>query len=98
MKTTINNHIQEILKSNEYMILYNSDNKMLINYLKDLREKVIYLQNSVNYEQRYNLSAINDFVEEIIKVDPELTHIDISIQLKELYNEKKVAKVTAKLF
>jgi len=98
MKTTINNHLEEIKKSTEYMILYHSDNKMLINYLNELKTKLVYLQSSVNFEQRYNLSAISEFIETTLKIDPELTHIDISVQLKELYNEKKVAKVTAKLF
>ena len=49
-------------------------------------------------EARYNLTAISDYIEELIKIDSELTHIDISVQLKEVGREKKVAKVTAKLF
>jgi len=72
MKTTIKNHLEELQVSNERMLLYHSDNKMLISFFKDLKEKLVYLQ--------------------------ELTDIDISIQLKEVAKEKKVAKVNAKLF
>ena len=49
-------------------------------------------------EARYNLTPIADCIEELLEVDSELTHIDFSIQLKEVISEKKVAKVNAKLF
>jgi hypothetical protein len=98
MQTTIKNHLNEIQLSTARMLLYHSDNKMLISYFKDLTDKLIYLQGLTEIESRYNLSAISDYIEELTKIDSELTHIDISIQLKEVEREKKVAKVTAKLF
>ena len=98
MKTTIKTHLDELQLSAAKMLLYHSDNKMLISYFKDLNEKLIYLQELTELESRYNLTAISDYIEELTKIDSELTHIDISIQLKEIAREKKVAKVTAKLF
>jgi hypothetical protein len=98
MKTTIKTHVQELQLSAERMLLYNSDNKMLISYFKDLKEKLVYLQELTDLEQRYNLFPISEYIEELERIDPELTHIDFSIQLKEVASEKKVAKVNAKLF
>lgn len=98
MQTTIKTHLEELQLSAAKMLLYHSDNKMLISYFKDLNEKIVYLQKLTDTEQRFNLTAISDYIEEVIKIDSELTHIDILVQLKENYLEKKVAKVTAKVF
>jgi len=98
MKTTIKNHLEELQVSTERMLLYHSDNKMLISFFKDLKEKLVYLQELTDMEQRYNLFPVSEYIEELERIDPELTHIDFSIQLKEVASEKKVAKVNAKLF
>jgi hypothetical protein len=98
LKTTIKNHLEELQVSNERMLLYHSDNKMLISFFKDLKEKLVYLQELTDMEARYNLTPIADCIEELLEVDSELTHIDFSIQLKEVISEKKVVKVNAKLF
>jgi hypothetical protein len=98
MKTTIKTHVKELQLSCERMLLYHSDNKMLISYFKDLKEKLVYLQELTDMEQRYNLFPVSEYIEELERIDPELTHIDFSIQLKEVASEKKVAKVNAKLF
>jgi len=98
LKTTIKTHVKELQLSAERMLLYHSDNKMLISYFKDLKEKLVYLQELTDMEQRYNLFPVSDYIEELERIDPELTHIDFSIQLKEVASEKKVAKVNAKLF
>jgi len=98
METTIKNHIKELLTSTEYMALYHSDNKLLISYLNDFKNKLLYLQGLTDMESKYNLTPIVEFIDESIKTDSELTHIDLSVQLKEMYLEKKVMKVTAKLF
>jgi len=98
MKTTIKTHVKELQLSAERMLLYHSDNKMLISYFKDLKEKLVYLQELTDMEQRYNLFPVSEYIEELERIDPELTHIDFSIQLKEVASEKKVAKVNAKLF
>ena len=98
MKTTIKTHIEDLQLSCERMLLYNSDNNMLISYFKDLKEKLVYLQELTDMEARYNLTPIADCIEELLEVDSELTHIDFSIQLKEVISEKKIVKVNAKLF
>ena len=98
MKTTMKHHIEQLQTSATRMLVLNSNNSMLISYFKDLNEKLIYLQQLTELESRYNLTAISDYIEELTKIDSELTHIDISVQLKEVAKEKKVAKVNAKLF
>lgn len=98
MKTTIKSILEEAQVSNERMLLYNADNKMLISFFKDLKEKLLCLQQLTDMDARYNLTPIADYIEQLTKIDSELTHIDISIQLKEVISEKKVAKVNAKLF
>jgi len=98
MQTTIKTHLEELQLSAAKMLLYHSDNKMLISYFKDLNEKIIYLQQLTDMEAKYNLTSISDYIEELTKIDSELTHIDISVQIKEVAREKKVAKVNAKLF
>jgi hypothetical protein len=98
MKTTIRTHLDELQLSAAKMLLYHSDNKMLISYFKDLNEKLLYLKQLTELEAKYNLTAVSDYIEELTKIDSELTHIDISVQIKEVAREKKVAKVNAKLF
>lgn len=98
MKTTIKNLLEEVQVSNERMLLYHSDNSMLISYFKYLKEKLIYLEQLIEMDARYNLSDMADYIEELQGIDKELTHIDFSIQLKEVASEKKVAKVNAKIY
>jgi len=98
LKTTIKNILNETQVSTERMLLYHSDNKMLISYFKDLKQNLVYLQELTDMEARYNLTPIADCIEELLEVDSELTHIDFSIQLKEVISEKKTVKVNAKLF
>jgi len=97
MQTTINNHIQEVLKSNEYMTLYNSDNKMLINYLKDLKEKLLYLKELTEIETKFKWNELENIIKMLQKKDPELTHINICFELKDIATEKKEARLIIKI-
>ena len=98
MKITIKNHIEDLQTSASRMLTYNSDNKMLISYFKDLKEKLVYLKELTEMESRHNLTEIANYIDELSQIDTELTHIDVSLQLKEVLTEKKVAKFSAKLF
>jgi len=96
MQTTINNHIQEVLKSNEYMTLYNSDNKMLINYLKDLKEKLLYLKELTEIETKFKWDELENIVNLLVESDKELTDVNVRIQVREK-EVKNHAYITVKL-
>jgi len=91
MKTTIKNHLDELQVSTERMLLYHSDNKMLISFFKDLKEKLIYLQQLAEMESKYNWIEIENLMFKLKEIDTELTHINIEVQIAEVKTEKKSA-------
>jgi primosomal protein N'' len=91
MQTTIKTHLNELQTSATRMLVLNSDNKMLISYFKDLNEKLIYLQQLVEMDSKYNWIEIENLIVKLKKVDTELTHINIEIQVAEVKTEKKSA-------
>lgn len=97
MKTTIKTHLEELQTSATRMLVLNSDNKMLISYFKDLNEKLIYLQQLVNMETKYDWSNLDTIIQETQYQDKELTHININFQLREITTEKKEAFINLKI-
>jgi len=91
METTIKIHLDELQTSATRMLVLNSDNKMLISYFKDLNEKLIYLQQLVEMDSKYNWIEIENLIVKLKKVDTELTHVNIEIQVAEVKTEKKSA-------
>jgi hypothetical protein len=91
MQTTIKTHLNELQTSATRMLVLNSDNKMLISYFKDLTEKLIYLQQLVEMESKYNWLEIENLIVKLKEVDTELTHVNIEVQIAELKTEKKSA-------
>jgi len=91
MQTTIKTHLDELQTSAARMLVFNSDNKMLISYFKDLTEKLIYLQQLVEMESKYNWLEIENLMLKLKEVDTELTHINIEVQIAEVTTEKKTA-------
>jgi primosomal protein N'' len=91
MKTTIKTHLNELQTSAARMLVFNSDNKMLISYFKDLTEKLIYLQQLVEMESKYNWLEIENLIVKLKEVDTELTHVNIEVQIAEVKTEKKTA-------
>jgi hypothetical protein len=91
MKTTIKTHLNELHTSASRMLVLNSDNKMLISYFKDLTEKLIYLQQLVEMESKYNWLEIENLIVKLKEVDTELTHVNIEVQIAEVKTEKKLA-------
>lgn len=97
MTTTIKTHLEELQTSAARMLVLNSDNKMLISYFKDLNEKLIYLQQLVNMETKYDWSNLDTIIQETQYQDKELTHINMNFQLREITTEKKEAFINLKI-
>lgn len=98
MQTTIKTHLNELQTSATRMLVLNSDNKMLISYFKDLNEKLVYLQQLINMETKYDWSNLDTIIQETQFEDKELTHININFQLREIKTERKEAFIKLKNF
>jgi len=96
MQTTIKTHLEELQTSAARMLVLNSDNKMLISYFKDLTEKLIYLQELVQMESKYNWLEIENIMNLLKEKDSELTNINVNFKIKEVITEKKEAFLTIK--
>ena len=97
MQTTIKTHLNELQTSAARMLVLNSDNKMLISYFKDLTEKLIYLQQLINMETKYDWSNLDTIIQETQFQDKELTHININFELREITTERKEAFIKLKI-
>ena len=93
MQTTIKTHLDELHTSATRMLVLNSDNKMLISYFKDLTEKLIYLQQLVEMDSKYDWIEIENLIVKLKEVDTELTHVNIEVQIAEIKTEKKSAYI-----
>jgi type II secretory pathway component GspD/PulD (secretin) len=93
MQTTIKTHLDELQTSATRMLVLNSDNKMLISYFKDLTEKLIYLQQLVEMDSKYDWIEIENLINKLKEVDTELTHVNIEVQIAEVTTEKKSAYI-----
>ena len=93
MQTTIKTHLEDLQTSATRMLVLNSDNKMLISYFKDLTEKLLYLNELVNMDSKYNWIEIENLMLKLKEIDTELTHINIEVQVKEITTEKKSAYI-----
>jgi hypothetical protein len=98
MKTVIKNHLNDIHLSTAKMLLLHSDNRVLITFFKDLAEKLVYLEQLTEQDSKYDWMQIESFTEGLIKQDPELTHIDISLEIQDVKSEKKTARLNVKNF
>ena len=96
METTIRTHIEELQLSAERMLLFNSDNKVLISYFKDLKEKLVYLKELSMIDSRFKWNEIENIMDMLQKKDSELTHINISFELQDVTTEKKEARLIIK--
>ena len=93
MQTTIKTHLEDLHTSATRMLVLNSDNKMLISYFKDLNEKLIYLQQLVEMDSKYDWIEIENLIVKLKEVDTELTHVNIEVQIAEVKTEKKSAYI-----
>ena len=96
MQTTIKTHLEELQISATRMLVLNSDNKMLISYFKDLNEKLVYLQQLVEIDCKYNWIEIENTINNLKSQDSELTNINVNFKIKEITTEKKEAFIAIK--
>jgi hypothetical protein len=94
----INNHIQEILNTTSRALLYNSDNPELKSIFKDIVERLHACQDIMNLDDKYKLNEISEALDSVVALDSELTHLEVTIQIKPVLKEKKTAKISAKLY
>jgi len=97
MKDTMKHHILELQTSAARMLVLNSDNSMLISYFKDLQEKLVYLYKLNEMENEANWNEIQNAFNSILKLDTELTEVDLKIKVKEA-SETKTGKITIKMY
>ena len=96
MQTTIKTHLDELHTSATRMLVLNSDNKMLISYFKDLNEKLVYLQQLVEMDSKYDWLEIENTISNLKDQDSELTNINLNFKIKEITTERKEAFLTIK--
>ena len=97
MKDTMKHHILELQTSAARMLVLNSDNSMLISYFKDLQEKLQYLYILNEIDDKANWNEIQNAFNSILKLDTELTEVDLKIKVKEA-SETKTGKITIKMY
>ena len=97
MKDTIKHHIEELQTSAARMLVLNSDNSMLISYFKDLQNKLEYLYKLNEIENETDWTEIQNAFYSILKLDTELTEVDLKIKVKEA-PEAKTGKITIKMY
>jgi len=83
METTIKNHIEELQLSAERMLLLHSDNKVLISYFKDLKEKLLYLKQLSMIETKFQWNELENIINLLQKQDSQITNIHIDLEVKE---------------
>jgi hypothetical protein len=97
MTTTIKTHLDELQTSATRMLVLNSDNKMLISFFKDLKNKLEYLYELNEMDNQANWTEIQNAFHSILKLDTELTEVDLKIKVKES-KVPKVGIVTIKMY
>ena len=98
MQTVIKNHLNDLQISAAKMLLYHSDNRMLITYFKDLSEKLVYLENLTEEDTRFDFVEVQKAMDDIYKRDNELTHIQINLQIQPVTSFKKEGIINGKMF
>ena len=90
-------HIEQLQTSAARMLVINSDNSMLISYFKDLQEKLQYLHSLNEMENAANWTEIQNAFNSILKIDTELTEVDLKIKIKEA-QQPKAGRITIKMY
>jgi len=97
MKSTMKHHVEQLQKSATRMLVLNSDNSMLISYFKDLNKKLVYLYELNEMENEANWTEIQKAFNSLLKLDAELTEVDIKIKIKDT-PETNTGKITIKMY
>lgn len=97
MKDTMKYHIEQLQTSAARMLVLNSDNSMLISYFKDLQEKLQYLHSLNEMENETDWTEIQNAFYSLLKLDDELTEVDLKIKIKEA-QQPKAGRITIKMY
>lgn len=97
-KLTIKNHLRDLQVSTARMLVYHSDNAELLSYFKDVTFKLQMIEELLDVENQIDWHSVENAFKAILRQDNELTNIELNLQLKPVITEKKVGKITAKLF
>jgi hypothetical protein len=97
MKDTMKHHIEELQTSASRMLVLNSDNCVLISYFKDLNKKLEYLYKLNEIENETDWTEIQNAFYSLLKLDNELTEVDLKIKVKEA-ELPKTGKITIKMY
>ena len=97
MKDTMKYHIEELHTSAARMLVLNSDNCMLISYFKDLNKKLEYLYKLNEIDNETDWTEIQNAFYSLLKLDNELTEVDLKIKVKET-KLPKTGKITIKMY
>jgi len=84
MRYTMKNHIDELHLSATRMLVYNSDNSMLISYFKDLIEKLVYLNELIELESKYDWFEIENVIDKLKESDVNLSNVSLNIKIRDL--------------
>jgi hypothetical protein len=97
MKDTMKYHIEQLQTSAARMLVLNSDNSMLISYFKDLNKKLEYLYKLNEIENETDWTEIQNAFYSLLKLDDELTEVDLKIKIKES-KQPKAGRITIKMY
>jgi hypothetical protein len=97
MKDTMKHHIEQLQTSAARMLVINSDNCVLISYFKDLNKKLEYLYKLNEIENETDWTEIQNAFYSLLKLDDELTEVDLKIKIKEA-QQPKAGRITIKMY
>ena len=94
---TIKNHLEELKTNTSRMLVYHSDNLELKSYFKDTFFRLEMIEQLMSVSSVDWLS-VDEAFRSILKLDNELTNIELNVQIKPIISEVKTGKIKAKLY
>lgn len=95
---TIRQHLSDLQVSTSRMLAYNSNNSELLAYFKDITFKLEMIEKLLDIDWHLDWNEVNNAITSVLKLDSELTDVDVRLMIKPCLNERKVAKINAKLY
>ena len=98
MKEQLKFNIEELKKIATRTSLLYSDDRVMFSFLKDIYFKLETIENALELENELHFTEIAEAVKELYNQDTELTHIEISLQVRPIESEKKKSIINGKLY
>jgi hypothetical protein len=95
---TIKQHLSDLQVSTSRMLAYNSNNPELLAYFRDITFKLEMIEKLLDIDWHLDWNEVNNAITSALKLDSELTDIDVRLMIKPFLSERKVAKINAKLY